>query len=114
MAVGALGIGLSALQSYQVALDVTANNIANANTNGFVPMRADFHATSPGGVYATISPQGSAAAAADGDADTETPSETDLTSEAVNLLQYKDGYLASAKAVKMQSDLLGTLFNSFS
>ncbi len=114
MAVGALGIGLSALQSYQVALNVTANNIANGNTNGFVPMRTDFHATSPGGVYATISSQGAAASASDGDTDTESPSETDLTNEAVNLLEYKNGYLANAKVVKTQDQLLGTLLNSFS
>lgn len=114
MAVGALGIGLSALQSYQVAIDVTANNIANGNTNGFVPMRADFHATSPGGVYATISSQGSAAAATDGDAGRESPSGTDLNTEAVNLLDYKNGYLANAKALKTQNDLIGTLLDSFS
>ena len=109
MAVGALGIGLSALQSYQVAINVTSNNIANGNTNGFVPMRADFHETSPGGsgVYATISSEASAAA------DSEQPSETDLATEAVNLLDYKNGYLANAKSVQTQSDILGTLLNSF-
>src|SRR5262245_25004902 len=71
MAIGALGIGLAALQSYQLALNVTANNIANANTNGFVPARADFHAAAGGaGVFATISQQGAAASSTQ-------PSETD-------------------------------------
>lgn len=112
MAVGALGIGLSALQSYQVALNVTANNIANGNTNGYVPMRADFHATSPGGVYATISTDASAASAASNGSGNESPSGTDLTSEAVNLLDYKNGYLANAKVIKTQDDLIGTLLNT--
>jgi flagellar basal-body rod protein FlgG len=32
----------SAISSYQTAMDVTANNIANVNTNGFKASRADF------------------------------------------------------------------------
>ena len=112
MTVGALGIGLSALQSYQVAFNVTANNIANGNTNGYVPMRADFHATSPGGVYATISSDGDSATVVDGSSGSNAPSGTDLTQEAVNLLDYKNGYLANAKVVKTQSDLLGTLLDT--
>ena len=104
MAISGLQIGLSALQSYQVALNVTSNNIANADNTGFVPSRTDFHATSGGaGVFTTISPEGAAAA------DSEQPSETDLTGEAVNLLEYKNGYLANAKAVQVQSDLLDLL-----
>jgi flagellar hook-associated protein FlgK len=37
-----------------------------------------------------------------------------LSQEAVNLLEYKNGYLANAKVVKTQDDLIGTLLNSFS
>ncbi len=41
-----LGIGTSALLSYQQALQTTSNNISNANTPGYVRERADF-ATRP-------------------------------------------------------------------
>jgi flagellar basal-body rod protein FlgC len=107
MAIDALGVGLSGVQAYQFALNVSANNIANANTNGFKPATTDFHETAGGaGVFATISPTASALAAGDA------PSQTDLTSEMVNLLQYKIGYEANAKVVQTQSDLLGTLFDT--
>ncbi len=35
-------IALSGLAAAQASLDVTANNIANANTNGFKQSRAEF------------------------------------------------------------------------
>jgi flagellar hook-associated protein 1 FlgK len=35
--------GLSGLQAFRQALDVTGQNIANANTDGYVRQRADFN-----------------------------------------------------------------------
>jgi flagellar hook-associated protein FlgK len=107
MAAGALSIGLSALEGYQLAMDTTANNIANAATDGFVPSRAVFTATasSGNGVFVTVSPEGRALAA-------NAPSQTDLPSEMINLLTYKMGYLAAAKTVKVQDQLLGSLLNT--
>ena len=42
-----LGIGTSALLSYQQALQTTSNNISNANTDGYSRERVDF-STQPG------------------------------------------------------------------
>jgi flagellar hook-associated protein 1 FlgK len=44
---GLFGIGTSALQSYQRALQVTGNNIANAGTEGYSRQRLEFTARQP-------------------------------------------------------------------
>jgi flagellar hook-associated protein 1 len=44
---GLFGIGTSALQSYQRALQVTGHNIANAGTEGYSRQRVDFSARQP-------------------------------------------------------------------
>jgi flagellar basal-body rod protein FlgB len=43
----AMNTALSALGAYLRKQDVTANNIANANTHDFKKSRADFQETSP-------------------------------------------------------------------
>jgi flagellar basal body rod protein FlgG len=45
---------LSGLQAYSLATEVTANNIANMNTNGFKKDRVALSAQSPQGVSATV------------------------------------------------------------
>jgi flagellar hook protein FlgE len=103
MSISALNSGLSGLQSYQTALDSSAHNIANANTNGFIPEQANFQESGNGGVTVNISRQGSAAASA--------ASATDLTTETVNAIQYKAGFDLNAQVVKTANEVLGTLIN---
>jgi flagellar basal body rod protein FlgG len=47
MSISALTSGTSGLTANQRALDVAANNIANANTPGFQPQSANFQEASP-------------------------------------------------------------------
>ena len=107
MSISSLNSGLSGMQAFQRALDVTANNVANVSTNGFQPQRASFQTVSGGGVNATasapITPQNAAAANA--------PSGTDLVKETVDSLQYKYGFDLSAQVVKTANETLGTLVN---
>lgn len=95
------------MQAFQRALDVTANNVANASTNGFVPQQTSFQTVSGGGVNATASapvkPQSVTAANA--------PSGTDLVKETVDSLQYKYGFDFSAQVVKSANEALGTLLD---
>jgi len=107
MAINALGTGLSGLQSFQRAVDVTANNIANANTDGFRPQTALFRESTPAGTGVTLS-----TARAPGSADPTAPSGTDLTNEVVNLTVYRTGFQASAKVIKTADDLLGSLLDT--
>jgi flagellar basal-body rod protein FlgC len=111
-----LNIGLSGMQACRVALNVTANNVANAGTDGFQPRRAVFQEDAAGGgvqVTATAPASDSSPAAPSGNAvDNPVPSGTDLTAEMVNLLMYRMDFQASAKAVKTSDELLGTLIDT--
>ena len=107
MSISALASGLSGMEAFQRALDVTANNVANVDTNGFRPQQANFANLIGGGVNATASspaaPQSISASLA--------PSGTDLVAETVNSLQYKYGFDLSAQVVKTANETLGTLIN---
>ncbi len=111
MSISALNTGLSGMQAFSRALDVTGNNVANVDTNGFKPQQAQFesggggvsvNATTPGAASSAASPQSLSAAA---------PSGTDLVAETVNSLQYKYGFDMSAQVVKTADQTLGTLLD---
>lgn len=53
----AFGIALSALRAFETRLDVTANNIANVNTDKFRKSRVDLQESISGGVKVTIEQQ---------------------------------------------------------
>ena len=108
MSASILNIGLSALQSYQGAMAITANNIANANTNGFTPAVAQFQETAPG-----VGVQLSAANSTPlNSTDSNQPSSTDLTSEMVKLMTYKVGFKAAARVVETADTMIGTVLNT--
>lgn len=100
MGVSALGAGLSGLQSYQRALDISANNVANTFSKGFQPQSATLSESSPpgSGVSAGVRSSGLEG--------------TDLATEAVSSLVYKAGFDASAKVITTSDQLLGTLLDT--
>lgn len=53
MSFGSLGISISGMQSAQVGMDVTANNIANANTEGYTRKQVTFEEGVPGNAGAS-------------------------------------------------------------
>lgn len=109
MAISALGSGLSGLQSYQQALTVSANNVANSLTPGFQPQRASFKETAPSGSSVSVESQTTPRASV---ASKDAPSQTDLASETVNQLTYSRGFEASANVVKTADSLIGTLLDA--
>jgi flagellar basal-body rod protein FlgC len=125
MSISALGSGLSGMQAFQRALDVTGNNVANVDTNGFQPQQATFQDVASGGVSVTATTPGATASgtasptspsSASGSLTapqglSATPSGTDLVAETVNSLQYKYGFDLSAQVVKTADETLGTLIN---
>ena len=107
MSISALTSGLSALHSFQTALDSTANNVANIDTPAYEPEKANFQNEVNGGVSVAINtPNSTPTAGAD-----NTPSGTDYATEAINSLQYQFGFDASAQVVKAAEHNLGTLIN---
>ena len=104
MSVSALSSGLSGLKAYSSALDSSAHNVANALTSGFTPQQVSFQEQSAGGVIANISKEGSALFA-------QEASGTNLENEVVQSLQFKAGFELSAKIIKTNDEVLGTLIN---
>jgi flagellar basal-body rod protein FlgC len=104
------------MQAYRLALNVTANNVANAGTDGFQPQRAVFQEDAAGaGVQVTATTpasDSSPATPSENTIDNPVPSGTDLTAEMVNLLMYRMDFQASAKVVKTSDALLGTLIDT--
>ena len=102
------GIALSALRSLFVKLDVTADNIANANTGGFKTNRAAFQETSPEGVRVTISrvdAPGSPLSPADGETRCRESSNVAVEEERVNLLTTRHAFSASVKTIQAAEEM---------
>ncbi|NJB67002.1 flagellar basal-body rod protein FlgC [Desulfobaculum xiamenense] len=99
-----LAAAQSALDAFSTAQAVTANNIANVNTEGFAPSRVDFEERlGYGGVG--VSDIVTADAAADG------ASGTDLAVEMTSLIVNERSFEASAAVVATQDEMLGTFLD---
>lgn len=85
------GISLSALDAYRKKLAVTADNIANHNTEQFRPSEATIHDSAGQGVYVTISQSNSPG--------------VDLTKEMVDLMTTRIGIEANLKTVKTADEI---------
>jgi len=106
MTIAALSAGLSGLNASQRALDNSAHNVANANTQGFQPSRATFQENQPAGTGVSISTQAQQRLSAD------QPSGTDLAKETTDSLVYKAQFDLSAQVIKTQDENIGTLINT--
>jgi flagellar basal-body rod protein FlgC len=105
------GIALSGMNAAQTLLDVTANNIANAQTPGYQAQGVDLVTLSGGGVQVAGIP--SSNAPFQGGTEDEEGSNVDLTTQAVNLSQAKFLYDANAAVVNAQSQMIGSLLDIF-
>jgi flagellar basal-body rod protein FlgC len=109
-----LNTAISALDAYGKRLDVTANNIANLNTDGFKKSRAVFEEADPAGVVVSISrvnTPGAPLPSEDGTSKPRESSNVDLAEEIVNLQTTKHGYQANLKTLKAEDEMLGSLFD---
>lgn len=118
MSISALTTGTSGLTANQRALDVAANNVANANTPGFQPQRANFQEGSPFGTGVTLSAEGRRLSAGEGAPPStaganaaERPNGVGLASELTDTLVYKAGFNLSANVVKAADQALGSLID---
>ncbi len=112
--ISAIYPALSALRAFGEKLGVTANNIANINTNGFKKSRANFEEASLSGVNVSISRVETPGAPLPPDRDTGEPEESSNVSaeeEMVNLITTKQAYTANLKMIKAQDETLGTLLD---
>ncbi len=108
-------IGRSALDALGKKLEVTANNIANADTAGFKRSRAILEEATPSGVVVSIhkvdSPGVPLPAADQASADKES-SNVSLEEEIVNLIITKRAFEANTKPLKAEDEMVGSLLDS--
>jgi flagellar basal-body rod protein FlgC len=113
--ISALNSTVSALRAFVTKLGVTADNIANANTDGFKKNRATFQTDQNGGVRVEIRRDESPGFRYDvtekGETvETET-SNVDLAEEIPNLMITKRAYQANLKTIETQDEMLGSLLD---
>jgi len=110
----ALNSALSALDAYGQKLDVTANNIANLNTDGFKKSRAVLQEADSSGVIVSLSKvntPGAPVLSENGTGEVRESSNVDLAEEIVNLQTAKHGFEANLKTLKTEEEMLGSLFD---
>jgi flagellar hook protein FlgE len=105
---------LSALQAFGRKFQVTANNIANVNTDGFKKSRAELKDNHPAGVEAVISridTPGFLRPAEDGSPEMRESSNVELEEELVGLVLTKRDYQANINALKREEETIGTVLD---
>ena len=95
------GPSLSGMNAAWTQLGVTANNLANLNTDGYKAKRVDFHSTPDGGVRPGSIQENQGEPAPDG-------SNVDPALEMVSLVTGSMFFSANAKVVQAQSEMLGS------
>jgi flagellar basal-body rod protein FlgC len=91
------GISLSALNAYMTRMNVTANNIANLNTEGFRPSKAIINDSGSGGVYVNIR-------------QSAIP-EVDLAKEMTDLMVTEAGFKANLKTVSTGDEVIKSILD---
>jgi flagellar basal-body rod protein FlgC len=94
--VSATSISGSALQAYGTSLQVTANNMANLNTDNFKASRATFQENKAGGVNVSVA---------------GTQDSVDISREATNLLSDRNSFKANLNVIKTADDMTKDLLS---
>ncbi len=110
----AFGIAISAIRALFTKLDVTANNIANANTDSFKKSRVDMQESAPGGVkvsISTVDTPGDLVPPAEGETAARETSNVSLEEEMVNLIITQYTFSANLKTLKTEEEMQKNLLD---
>ena len=114
--ISALNTTVSALRAFATKLGVTADNIANVNTDGFKKSRATLQEDRNGSVRVEITRDESPGFIYDQVQNGEDPekeaSNVDLSEEIPDLMITKRAYQANIKAIDAQDEMLGSLLDT--
>lgn len=109
----AFGIALTALAAFDKKLDVTANNVANANTNNFKKSRVELQENADGGVKVTISRDNSPGIELNPNAQTgelqqtsNVTMEEEIADQIITRYSYEANVLTIKTGEEMQKELL--------
>jgi len=115
-------LAAGSLATHSVGMQVSAHNVANISTDGFMPQRATY-ATGSNGMGVELESvrklnqplRGLDAASVSGDAgfaDSALPaSSTDIAKEMPHMILTERGFQANAAAIRTADEMLGTLLN---
>lgn len=95
---------VSSLIAHQDFSNANANNVANVNTEGFVPTRTTLSDTA-GGVQSNFQKA---------DNNGSSLSQTDLSKELTDQVIVQDGHEVQATAIRTRDQMLGTLLDILS
>jgi len=111
----ALDSALSALDAFGTKMDVTANNIANVDTDGFKKSRAVLQEADHGVTVniSRVNTPGAPIPAEDGTGKMNESSNVDVAEEIVNLKTTSNSFQANLKTIQTEGDMLGSLFDIF-
>jgi len=107
---------LSGIKAFATKIGVTANNIANMNTDGFKKSRAVLEEGHPSGVTVStdeIDTPGAVLPAQDGSGATREMSNVDLEEEVVNLVTARTAFSANIKTLKTWEEMTESLIDLF-
>lgn len=93
------GIAQSGIEAYSTKMEVTANNIANVNSEDFTASRVTMKETRNGGVDAQVS---------------QTADRVDISREAVEMLATTAGFKANLQVLKTNSEMSQSLLDIIS
>ncbi len=113
--ISAIHTALSGLTAFAKQIEVSANNVANVNTDGFKKSRTEFVEMEPSGVLPVVQKDNSAGPAvlrdtASGPTQVEL-SNVDLGEEAVNQIVAQRGFEANLSTLKTADDMLGSILD---
>jgi flagellar hook protein FlgE len=110
----AFGIALSGLKAFATKLDVTANNVANVETNNFKKSRVAMQEAAEGGVQVTISAVDTPGLTIEPNVQTSAEQQTSnvsLETEIVDQIVTKYSYEANILTIKTADEMQKTLLN---
>ena len=114
--VDGLSSTVSALQAHERKMNVSANNIANVNTNGFKRDRAVLQEGQAGEVRVSLtkdmSPAPEDPLAPDAPGVAEELSNVDLADELTGMIPTEIGYKANLNTIRSRDEMLGTLLDT--
>ena len=110
MSLSTLNNALSGLQATTAKMQVAANNVANARTDGYQTQRVDI-LERPGGVEART-PEDTPRARPAPPQGASAPSNVDLAQEMVKMTANESFYLANVRALEAAHGMLGTLLDT--
>lgn len=116
--IDSVGSTLSALSGYRKKMDVTANNIANVNTDEFKKSRVTFQEAKQGGVEPVVDQVDTPGHIKETYRDDHVveieASNVDIAEEFPEMLETKSGYSANLKTFKAKDEMMGSLLDIFS